>query len=147
MVKIAINAHEMVGSFQTVYWNEWRLRDKLEFELIDCFRSPVIKEGNGLYQVYYAISCMNYKPLGIREGDNIFLHISYRALVTALSKVPSDQKIPCLKENADGKNIYIKIERLSSKSMKVHYQEPREPTADHIIDAKKYYEIINSEHQ
>ncbi len=144
---MVVNAHELVGSFQTVYWNEWKEGKILEFELVDCFRSLVFKEGNGLYQVYYAIARSEDKTLGMREGDDIFLHVSWRALVKALSKVPVEQKIPCLKKNADGKNIFIRIEKLTSKSMKIHWQEPREPTVEQLENAGKYYEIIKAEHQ
>ncbi len=141
-----INAHELVGCFQTVYWNEWKIKSTVEFELVDAFKAPVLKEGNGLYQVYYAICGKDYPPLGMKAGDNIFLHIAYRALLKALFKLPVEFKAACLKENADGKNIFIKFQRTNETSFTVLYQEPREPTAEHIANSKRYYEIIKSEH-
>ena len=143
----AINAHELVGSFQTVYWNEWVVGDKLEFEFIDYFIAPVFKEGNCLYQVYYAVCKKDYPHLGMRDGDDIILHLSYRALSKALNRLPIEMKIPCLKKSAEGKNLFIKIERVNPISIKVHYQEPREPSEEHKANADKYYKIINAEHQ
>ena len=57
-------------------------------------------------------------------------------------------KIPCLKENAEGKNLFIKLMRLGKeRGIKIFYQEPREPTAEQLADAKKFYSIINAEHK
>ena len=140
-----LNAHECVGCFQTMYWNEWKAGDILEFILVDYFKAPVYREGNGMFQIYYAVCRKDYPKLGMKVGDDIFLHIAYRALKKALEKVPMEIKMPCLKENADGQNLFIRIERKNDVSIKVHYEEPREPTTEHKANSKKYYQIIHSE--
>ncbi len=141
-----LNAHEIVGSSQTLYWNEWPEAEILEFELVDYFRSDVYAEGNGHYQIYYAIARKDNEALGLRVGDDILLHISYKCFVKALSKLALEYKLPAMKSNAAGKNLLIKVERLNTKSMKIHYQEVIEPTKKNITDAERYYKLIEMEH-
>jgi len=142
-----LNAHEIVGSSQTMYWNEWPEGQLLEFELIDYFRSNVYPEGNGHYQIYYAIARKDNATLGIRDGDDILLHISYKGFVKTISRLPTEYKLPAMKKTAEGKNLFIRIEKVNSKSMKLHYQEVREPTEQNKEDADKYYKLIEMEHR
>ncbi len=141
-----LNAHEIVGSSQTLYWAEWPVAELMEFELIDFYRSKVYPEGNGVYHIYYAIARRDNKTLGIRVGDDIILHISYKSFVKAISRIPSEFKLPAMKQNAEGKNLWITIERLNSKEMKLHKQEVIEPTKENKTDADKYYKLIEMEH-
>lgn len=144
-----INAHEheVVGNCQTVYWNEWPLRKIHTFELVDYFNSPIFMQGYGQYHIYYAIAKSPIPEIGVVVNDNLILYITYKAWVTALSKMPAEIKLPCLKKVAEGKNLLVKVEKLNTKAMKLHHEEPVEPTEKQREDAKKYYAIINAEHQ
>ena len=139
--------HELVGCCQTVYWNEWPLKKKHEFELVDYFSSPVYGVGRGQYHIYYAIAKSKIPELGIRVEDDLILYISFRTWLVELSKQPADIKIPCMKKNAEGKNLYVKVEKINPKFMKLHHEEPREPTVEQLEKAKKYYSIINAENK
>ena len=136
-----LNAHERMG-VRIVYWNQWKAGDILEFELVDYFNSPIIREGNGLYHVYYAIAKADYEFLGINEGDPLELHITYRSYKKSISSLPNAMIIPCKKEYAKGKNLYIKLEKVNSRIIKVHYQEPREPTLEQLKEASIQYNLL-----
>jgi len=146
--------HELVGNCQTIYWNEWPMSDDLtkpyihEFELVDFFSSPVYRQGTyGNYHIYYAVARSKIPELGVRIGDDLILHITFAGWCLALSKVPMEFKLSCRKEVAFGQNLFVKVSRLSHKAMKIHYEERRAPTPEHLEKAKKYYEIINAEHK
>ena len=42
------------------------------------------------------------------------------------------------------KNMYVRVERLNEKSIKIYAYEPREPTEKQLKEAKKFYSIIKS---
>ena len=140
-----LNAHERMG-IRVLYWGQFYLNDILEFELVDYFSSPIIREGNGLYHVYYAIAKADNLNLGIIAEDEIELHISYKTYCNALSFLPTQIKTPCLKKFADGKNLFIKISKRNSREIVVHYQEPREPTGQQLKEAESLYQMVRLEH-
>ena len=141
-----INPHELVGDRQWVFWNELKMRVPLEFELIDYFKAPVVRKGSGAYVIYYAKAITPLKNLGVEKGDMIILFISFRAFVFALNKLKAEFKVPCTKKLADGKNLFIRLERYSPYEIKVHYQEIRVPDEEQLNDAAKQYALIKAEH-
>lgn len=140
-----INPHELVGNSQWVFWNEWPEKKPLEFELIDYFKAPVVKKKRGAYVVYYAKAITPIENLGVKEGDDLILFITFKAYVSALNKLRAEIKVPCSKKFADGKNLYIKIEKVCAYSLKIHNQEIRDCPEEQKIEALKQYEIIKSE--
>ncbi len=141
-----VNPHDLVGDKQLVFWNEWREGDTLEFELIDYFRAMPYRKSRGLYIIYWARAASDYLPLGIKAGNELVIFISYRAYNYALQKLPAELKVPCLRKYAEGKNLYIRIERENSERIKVHHQELREPSSDDVERSEGEYKLIESEH-
>ena len=139
-----LHDHELIGLCQTIYWGKWQLGKQHEFELIDFFSSQLDVEGNGQYQVYFAVALHDIQELGVRKGDSLILHISKACWMKAIANLPIQAKTPCLRKYAEGKNLYVKVERLNEKSVQIHAFEPREPTEEQLKDAKKFYSIIKS---
>ena len=140
-----LNPHERMG-IRVLYWGQFYIGDILEFEFVDYFSSVTIREGNGLYQVYYAIAKADNLNLGIVAGDEVELHLSYKTYCNALSALPTQMKTPCLKKFAKGKNLYMKISKRNSRELIVHYQEPREPTEQQLKEAESLYRMVRLEH-
>ena len=139
-----LNPHETVGDKQWLFWNQWKEGQVLEFEFVDYFNAPVIRK-RGLYSVYYAIALCDIDNAGVRKDDKLILFISYKTLVTALHKLPKDLKTPCMKQYGEGKNLFIRIERINSTRIKIHHQELREPTEGQVKDADRQYAQIRRE--
>ncbi|MEK6883028.1 MAG: hypothetical protein AABY22_25615, partial [Nanoarchaeota archaeon] len=140
-----LNAHERMG-IRVLYWGQFYQDDILEFEIVDYFSSPIIREGNWIYHVYYAIVTADNLNLGIIAGDEIELHLSYKTYCNALSFLPTQMKTPCLKKFAEGKNLFMKISKKNSREIVVHYQEPREPTEQQLKEAESLYKMVSLEH-
>ena len=141
------NSFDRIGNFRLMYWGMLENDDVLEFELVDYFNSPIIKKGNGVYQVFYAIAKKEYDKLGLMVDDALELHVSYKCFVTALSVLPNHMRIPMLRKNALGKNALISFSKDNSKSITVHDIKPIEPTKAQIDDSKKLYALVLSEHK
>src|SRR3990167_5696225 len=139
----SVHDHELIGLCQTIYWNQWQVGKEYEFELIDYFRAESYAEGRGYYQVYYAVALHNIEELKVIKGDSLILCISKIAWMKAISALPAQVKIPCLRKYSEGKNLYVKVERKNDKIVKIHHQEPREPTPENIENAKKFYSMFS----
>lgn len=140
-----LHDHEIIGICQTVYWNQLAQGKQYDLLLIDFFRGEPLLEGKGYYQVYYAMALCDIEEWGTKKGDNLIFHISRKTWMKAIAFLPVQLKTPCQRKYAEGKNLYVKIERLNTKSIKIHHQEPREPTAEQLADAKKFYSIIKGQ--
>jgi len=145
-MKEYINPHDSVGDIQFVFWNEWGLGDKLDFELVNYFKAPVYNKGRGVYVIYYAIARCDYDKLGFRRGDKLLLFISYNAYRYAIAKLPAEQKVPCLRKFAEGKNNLMCIERVNSERIRIHTQVVVEPTPEQLLESEKQYGLVVREH-
>ena len=146
MKKEYANPHDSVGEVQFVFWNDWGEGAKLVFELVDYFKAPVYRKSRGVYVIYYAIARCDYAKLGFKKGDKLLLFISYNAYRYALEKLPAEQKVPCLRKYAEGKNNLMCIERVNSERIRIHSQEVREPTPEQLVEAEKQYALVVKEH-
>ena len=140
----SVHDHELIGLCQTIYWNQWQLGKEYEFELVDYFKSEAYAEGRGYYQIYYAIALHDIEEFKVIKGDNLILCISKISWMKAMSFLPAQVKIPCLRKYSEGKNLYVKVERKNDKAIIIRHQEPREPTEEQLVNAKKFYTIIKS---
>lgn len=142
-----LNPHEVVGTKQYVFWNQLILDKPIELEIIDYFKAKTLRKGRGYYTVYYAIARCNYDDIGIRECDELIFFMTYRSFVNALRKLPITVQRQFSSNDAKGKNLYIKFERVTKDWIKIHNQELREPTQEQLLEAGKQYELINNEHE
>ena len=140
-----INSYEAIGENMWMFWGQFPLNEIVEFELIDYFKAPVVCK-RGYYMAYYALAGKDMPSLQVKKGEPITLFITYPAFLTALNMLPAELKIPCLKKYADGKNLYICMERMSKGRLKIHYQEVREPTPEQLVKAKEQYAQIRFQH-
>ncbi len=146
MEEIPINPHETIGDKQWMFWNQWLDKEPVEFLLIDFFKAPVVRR-KGLYIIYYAIAEAPIKHLGIDKGDELLLSITYRAYCNALNMLRNEYRIPSQKKFAEGKNLYIKLERVNNTTIKIHKQEVRAPTEEQLLEADRQYKIIIAEQE
>ena len=144
-----LNSHDRVGQAMVLYWNEFPDGLEMEFELVNPFEAPVVREGSGLYQVYYAISVSEFEINGmkIQPESAIELHIAYRSFVKALQKLAPQLRIPCLRKYADGRNILMKLKKLDQRRICVSHQEPREQKEGQFEAAKMIYAMVAKEHR
>lgn len=142
-----LNPHEYIGLRQIVWWNDLEQGVPIEMELVDYFKAPVYQLGRGVYVVYCAFAVSEHPHLRIKAGDILQVFIAYRAFINALTRLPNEEQIPCIKQYADGKNLYIKLEKLNSERIKVYCQSIRLPTEEHLKTAKWMYELIQKEHE
>lgn len=140
-----MNPHDYIGC-REVWWNELKLGEPIELEIIDYFRADEYIIGKGRYVAYHAESLGDYLPLGILKGDRICFFVSSRCYVKALRKLKSECITPCQRKFAEGKNLHIKLEKLNSERILIHMQEPREPTEDQLKEAEIQYKMIRKEH-
>ena len=138
--------HDAVTNSPELYWNDLRIGDILEFELIDFYNGEIKKKGNSTYAVYLAIPSQDYELLKIRKNCYVTFFIAWRAFEKALQKLPTDMTTPCQRKYAEGKNILIKLEKSGANSIRIHNEEPIEPTAEQLEDSKKIYEMVRKDH-
>lgn len=142
-----INPHETIGDKRWMFWNQWLDKKPVEFLLIDYFKAPVIKKRKGLYVIYYAIVKAPIDHLNADIGDELILSITYQAYLNAINMLPNKYRIPSQKKFAEGKNLYIKLERECRDKITIHKQEVREPTEEQILEADRQYKIIRAEQE
>lgn len=140
-----LNPHDVITTKQQVFWNDLEVGIPIELELVDYFKAPVCLKARGIYVAYYAVAKCEYNPLGIKPGDELFVYFSYKAFVGAISKLPVDKQVPCLRKYADGKNLLIKVEKINSKCIKIFYQKIVEP--DGHLDSESQYEYLRRENE
>ena len=146
-MEIPINPHETIGDKQWMFWNMWLDKKPVEFLLIDYFKAPTVKRGRGLYTVYYAIAQEPIDHMNVKAGDEIILFITYKAYVNAINVLCNEYRTPSMKKFAEGKNLYIKIEKVDRGRIKIHKQEVREPTEEQLLEADRQYKMIQLEHE
>ena len=137
-----MNPHEMIGQPRSVWWGDLALGIPIELEFIDYFKAQSVRFARGEYMLYYAVAVSDYEPLRIRQGDEIIFHISFRCYQKELMKLPNEQRIPTQKKFAEGKNLYIKLEKVSRERIKVYYQEVREPIEGQLKEATLFYKML-----
>ena len=140
------HACDRVGLFTTIYWNELEEGIEYEFEILDYFASPVVKEGQGHYHIFMAIPTKDF-PIGgmnIKKGDMIELHVSYRTFVKALQKLSAELRTPCLRKFIEGKNVIMRFKKLDVRRLAITHQEPREPMNGMKEEAGKFYSMITN---
>ena len=137
-----MNPHEMIGQPRSIWWGDLTLGTPIELEFIDYFKAQSVKFARGEYMLYYAVAVSDYEPLKILKGDEIIFHISCRMYQKELMKLPNDQRIPTQRKFAEGKNLYINLEKVSREKIKIYSQEPREPTQGQLKEAESIYKMI-----
>ena len=137
-----MNPHEMIGQPRSIWWGDLTLGVPIELEFIDYFKAQSVKFARGEYMLYYAVAVSDYEPLKILKGDEIIFHISYRTYQKELMKLPNEQRIPTQRKFAEGKNLYINLEKVSREKIKIYSQEPREPTEEQLKEAESIYKMI-----
>ena len=142
---ISINPHDFVGN-REIWWNELKLGEAIELVFIDYFKASDYPIGKGHYMIYIAEAAEAYPSLEILKGDKFNFFMSYKCYLLALRRLKSEYVIPCQRKFAEGKNLYVKIEKLNTERIKIHIQEPREPTEEQIKEAEIQYNLIKKEH-
>ncbi len=145
-MEIPINPHETIGDKQWMFWNQWIDHKPVEFLLIDYFKAPVVRK-RGWYIVYYAIAQSPIEHLGVNKGDELILFITYKAYVNAINMLANEFRIPSQKKFSEGKNLYIKLEKVDKGRIKIHKQDVREPTEEQLLEAERQYKMISLEHK
>lgn len=140
------NPHETIGDKQWMFWNQWLPGVPVDFLLIDYFKAPTVQK-HGIYIVYYAIVQSDIEHLNVKKGDEIILFITYQAYRNALNLLCNEYRIPSQKKFSEGKNLYIKLEKIHEKRIKIHIQEVREPTQEQLVEADRQYSMIKLEHE
>ena len=138
---------DMIAEWQSVWWNQMDDGSTMELELIDWFNAPRRSVGKGHHYIFYAIAASDYAKMGIKAGDNLKFFMSYVMFGYALREIPKEMKTPLKPQYCEGKNVLIKFTKKNMRSVTIHSIEPREPTEQHLTDAKKFYEIIRLEHK
>ena len=140
-----MNPHDFIGN-REIWWNELELGTPIELEFIDYFKASDYDIGKGHYMVYFVEAVEEYPSLGILKGDRFNFFMSYKCYLLALRRLKSEYIIPCQRKFAEGKKLYIKIEKLNTERIKIHFQEPREPTEEQFKEAIIQYRLIKKEH-
>ena len=141
-----MNPHDYVG-YREIWWNELKIGEPIELEFIDYFKAPDYDIGKGHYTIYHAEAAEAYLPLGILKGDKFIFYISQRCYIKAIRKLKGEIITPCQRKFAEGKNLYIKLEKLNSERIIIYHQEPREPSEEQLKEAEKQYKMIRQEHK
>ena len=142
-----MNPHDVIGCTRRVWWNELEVKNPIELEFIDYFRASDYRMSKGRYVIYYALTVSDYPYLGINQGEPILFYISYKSYIIALSRLRSEYLVPCQRKFAEGKNLYIKIEKVNTEKIKIHCQEIREPSEEQLSEAKRQYRLIRQENE
>ena len=137
-----MNPHEMIGQPRSVWWGDLALGIPIELEFIDYFKAQSVRFARGEYMLYYDVAVSDYEPLRIRQGDEIIFHISFRCYQKELMKLPNEQRIPTQKKFAEGKNLYIKLEKVSRERIRIYQQEVREPTQEQLDNSRRFYRLV-----
>jgi len=142
---IPAHPHDIVGMVQWIFWGDTPKETIFNVELVDWYKAPRFSRAGGWYVVFYALAHSDLDEMGVRKDDDIILFIPHKTYCTALYTATRELRTATQRQFGEGKNLFLRMKKLSDKRTKFLYGELREPKPEQLVEAKKHYEQIREE--